>query len=160
MAFSGCLGQCASAHNRHAMERPREIRAARRALLLPFEGRADGPQGAGLVLAQHLAAWRASLLLMKKPAFVPDSEAFNSFIGDDLLIPELKGGSEASENDQADNVSNEAANVIGLHGSGHKISRFLQDWAVARVALSCHVALKMLCQELYEVERRCGWFGF
>ena len=37
--------------------------------------------------------------------------------------PELKGGSEASEGDQANNVSNEALYVIGLHGSGDKISR-------------------------------------
>ena len=57
-------------------------------------------------------------LMQKKPAFVPDSEAFNSFTGDGFLMPELKGGSEASEDDQADNVSNEALYVIGLHGSG------------------------------------------
>ena len=86
--------------------------------------------------------------------------AFNSFVGDGFLIPELKGGSEASEDDQADNVSNEALYVIGLHGSGDKISRYLQDWEVAKVALSCQKALDMLCQELYEVERRRGWFGF
>ena len=67
---------------------------------------------------------------------MPDSEAFNSFIGDGLLISELNGGSEASEDDQADNVSNEALYVIGLHGSGDKISRFLQDSEVAKVALS------------------------
>ena len=96
----------------------------------------------------------------KKPASVPDSETFNSFIGDGFLIPELKGGSVASEDDQADNVSNEALNVIGLRGSGDKVSRFVQDWEVAQVALSCHIALDMLCQELYEVERRRRWFGF
>ena len=94
-----------------------------------------------------------------KTAFVPDSEAFNSFIGDGFLVPELKGGSQASDDDQADNVSNEALCVIGLHGSGDKIFRLLQDWEVARVALSCHIALDMLCQELHEVERRRGWFG-
>ena len=27
-------------------------------------------------------------------------------------------------------------------------------------ALSCHIALDMLCQEMHEVERRRGWFGF
>ena len=75
-------------------------------------------------------------LIQKKPAFVLDSEAFNSFIGDGFLVPELKGGSEASDDDQVDNVmSNEALYVIGLHGSGDKISRFLQDWEVAKVAL-------------------------
>ena len=48
------------------------------------------------------------LLMQKKPVFVPDSEAFNSFIGDGFLVPELKGGSEASQDEHADNVSNEA----------------------------------------------------
>ena len=99
-------------------------------------------------------------LMQKKPAFVPDSEAFNSFIGDGFLVPELKGGGVASEDEQADNVSNEALYVIGLHGSSDKISRYLQDWEVAKVALSCHIALDMLYQESYEVERRRGWFGF
>ena len=56
-------------------------------------------------------------LIQKKPALVPDSEAFNSFIGDGFLVPALKGASEASDDVQADNVSNEA-----LHGSGDEIS--------------------------------------
>ena len=78
-----------------------------------------------------------------------------------LIVPELKGGGEASEDDHADNVINEALYVIGLHGSGDTISRFLQDWEVTKVARSlCHIALDLLCQELYEVERRRGWFGF
>ena len=98
--------------------------------------------------------------MQKKPAFLPDSEAFNSFIGDGFLIPEFKGESEASEEKQADNVSNEASYVTGFHGSGDKISRYLHDWEVAKVALSCQKALDMLCQELNEVERRRGWFGF
>ena len=110
VAFFGCKGQCASAHNRHAMECSREIRAVRRAFLLPFEERADGPQGAG------------SAGMQKKPAFVPDSEAFNSFIGAGFLVPELKRGSEASDGLQAGNVINEALHVVGLHGSGDKIS--------------------------------------
>ena len=100
------------------------------------------------------------ILMQKKPAFVPDSEAFNSFIGDGFRVPELKGECEASEDEQADNVSDEALYVIGLHGSGDKISRYLQDWEVAKVALSCHIALDMLFQESCEVERRRGWFGF
>ena len=45
-------------------------------------------------------------LIQKKPAFVPDSKAFNSFIGDGFCVPELKGGNEASDGDEADNVSN------------------------------------------------------
>ena len=71
------------------------------------------------------------------------------------------GGSSISSNESCeDSVGNDALHVIGLHGPGDKISLFLQDWEVAKVALSCHIALDMLCQELHEVERRRGWFGF
>ena len=63
-------------------------------------------------------SFQGAFSVQKEPAFVPDSETFNSFVGDGFLIPELKGGSEASDDDQADNVSNEALHVIGLHGSG------------------------------------------
>ena len=60
------------------------------------------------------------LLMQKKPAFVPDNEAFNSYIGDGFLVPELKDGSEASKHEQADsssenNVGNGALFLIGLH---------------------------------------------
>ena len=99
-------------------------------------------------------------LIEKKPTNVPNSEAFNSFIGDGFRVPEFKGESEFSDGYQAGNVNNEALHVIGLHGSGDKISLFLflQDWELAKVALGCHMALDILC--LYEVERRRGWFGF
>ena len=105
------------------------------------------------------------LLMQKKPTLVPDSEAFNSYIGEGFLIPELKDGSEASKDEQADsssenNVGNGALFVIGLHRSGDAIALFLQDWEVAKVTLSCHIALDMLCWELHDVERRRGWFGF
>ena len=36
------------------------------------------------------------------------------------------------------------------------ISLLLQDWELAKVALSCHMALDILCQEMYEVQRRRG----
>ena len=105
------------------------------------------------------------LLMQKKPSLVPDSEAFNSYIGDGFLLPEFKGECEASEDEQADsssenNVGSGALFVIGLHGSGDAIALFLQDWEVAKVALSCHIALDMPCQELHEVERRRGWLSF
>ena len=54
--------------------------------------------------------------------------------------------SSSSEN----NVGSGALFVIGLHGSGDAIANFLRDWEAAL----------MLCQELHEVERRHGWFGF
>ena len=71
-----------------------------------------------------------------------------------------KGSSVSSSSSDENNVGNGALFVIGLHGSGDTIALFLQEWEVAKVALSCHMALDMLCQELYEVERRRGWFGF
>ena len=55
---------------------------------------------------------------------VPNSEAFNSLIGDGFQIPELKDESEAS--------------------GGYR-------------AVVC-MALDILCQEMYEEERRRGWF--
>ena len=78
--------------------------------------------------------------MQKKPTFVPDSEAFNSYIGDGFLVPELKDGSGASKDEQADNssennVGNGALFVIGLHRSGDAIAHFLQDWEVAKVCL-------------------------
>ena len=48
------------------------------------------------------------------------------------------------------NVGNDALHVIGLYGLGDSISFFLKDWELAKVALSCHMALDMLCQEVCE----------
>ena len=93
------------------------------------------------------------LLMQKKPTVVPDSEAFNPHIGDGFLVPELKDESEASEDDQTDNVSNEALCVIGLHGYGDTVSRYLPGLGRGKGGPE-------LCQELHEVERRRGWFGF
>ena len=70
------------------------------------------------------------------------------------------GSSVSSSDSGEDNVGCDALHVIGLHGPGDKISLLLWHWEVAKVALSCHVALDMLCEELREVERRGGWFGF
>ena len=58
--------------------------------------------------------------------------------------------SESSSGSPEGNVSNEALHVIGLYGPGDKISLFLKDWELAKVALSCHMALDMLCQEMQE----------
>ena len=43
-----------------------------------------------------------------------------------------------------------AWHLIGLYGTGDKISLFLRDWGLTKVALSCHMALDMLCQEMQE----------
>ena len=54
---------------------------------------------------------------------------------------------------------NGALFVIGLHRSGNTIVLFLQDWEVAKVALSCHEAMDMFRQELHEVERDAAGSG-
>ena len=46
------------------------------------------------------------------------------------------------------NVGHDALHIIGLYGLGDKISFFLKDWELAKAALSCHMALDMLCQEM------------
>ena len=48
------------------------------------------------------------------------------------------------------NVESIALNVMEQDQSCEKISLFLEDWELARVALSCHNALDMLCQEMHE----------
>ena len=65
-------------------------------------------------------------------------------------------GEASSEDDSVSstsresNMCNDALHVVGLHGPGDKISLFLKDWELAKVALSCHMALDMLCQEMHE----------
>ena len=48
------------------------------------------------------------------------------------------------------NVESPALQVVGQNWSGGKVSLFLEGWELARVALSCHAALGMLCQEMHE----------
>ena len=58
--------------------------------------------------------------------------------------------SVSSSDSRENNVSSGALHVIWLYGPGDKVSLFLKDWELARVASSCHIALDMLCQELHE----------
>ena len=117
-----------------------------------FWERADGLQGADSAGTQHPAAWRASLPSIAEEAVLC---ARQRNIGDGFLVPELKGGSESSEDEQADNVSNESQYVIGSHELGDNISCYFQDCKVAVVALSFHIALDMLCQEFCKGNEPC-----
>ena len=58
--------------------------------------------------------------------------------------------SVSSSDSRGDNVCNEALHVTGLYGPGTKVSLFLKDWELAKVALSCLMALDLLCQEMHE----------
>ena len=44
-------------------------------------------------------------------------------------------------------MCSDTLHVIGWYGPGDK---FLKDWELVRVALSCHMALDILCQEMHE----------
>ena len=86
-------------------------------------------------------------LIQKKPAIVPNSEAFNSLFGDGFQVPGLKGDSEASKDEQANsssenNVGNGALFVIKLHGSGDVIAHFLRDWEVAKGSLELPYSIR------------------
>ena len=49
--------------------------------------------------------------------------------------------SVSSSVSRENSVCHEALHVIGLYGAGDKISLFLKDWELAKVTLSCHMAL-------------------
>ena len=62
----------------------------------------------------------------------------------------------ATLSDQCEhNVESCALRVVEQDQSGEKIALFLEHWELARVALSCHFAPDMLCQEMLEV----WWLG-
>ena len=46
------------------------------------------------------------------------------------------------------NVCNDALHV--MYGLGGKLSLSLQEWELAKVAVSCDMVLDMLCQEMHE----------
>ena len=84
-------------------------------------------------------------------------------LGDDLKMGCPKGpvwesegeawsedGDASSTASREGNVCNDALHVDGLHGPVTRSLFFLQDMELAQVALGCHMALDMLCQEMHE----------
>ena len=112
MAFSGCLGQCASTHNLCAVECSKETWGPYGELFYFLLEKEPTVLRELIRLGPSIRPHGEPLSLMQKQAFVPDSEAFKSFIGDGFPVPELKGECEASEDEQAEKVSNEALYVL------------------------------------------------
>ena len=83
-----------------------------------------------------LIAWKMSC--PKSPRLESEGEAWS----------EDEGASPTASREG--NVGHDALHVIRLHGHGGKISLFLEDWELAKVASSCHIALDMLCQEIHD----------
>ena len=96
------------------------------------EGGEDGCHAPDLVSEWNLGC-------PKSPMWESEGEAWS------------EDGSMSSSGFRGGNLSNEALHDIGLYGPGDKISLFLKDWELAKVALSCHMALDMLCKEIHEV---------
>ena len=53
------------------------------------------------------------------------------------------GGEEYEHNNEC-----RAIEVIGQDWSSEVVALFLEDWKLGRVALSCHMAVDLLCQEM------------
>ena len=68
----------------------------------------------------------------------------------------LSEDDNVSSTSRESNTCNDALHVVGFHVPGDKISLFLKDWELAQVALSCHMALDVLCQEMHEAWETCG----
>ena len=180
MALLGPVGWCVVAHSLRGVERAREVRAAWRALVLPDSEGATMPGGetfspfftadirTTLFSADVLkkCALRALQIIVeggrggedvchapglgdvwkmscpKSPMWESEGEAWYEDV------------SFSSSVSRENNVCNEALHVIGFYGPGDKISLFLQDWELAKVALSCHMALDILYQEMHEAWSR------
>ena len=48
------------------------------------------------------------------------------------------------------NVGGMAIEVIGQDRSSNVVALFLKDWELGRVALSCHMTMDYLCQEMVD----------
>ena len=96
----------------------------------------EGRDGDGFQVTELEEEWKMGC--SKSPMWESEGEAWS------------EDESVSSSGSHEGNVCNDALHVIGLHGSGDKISLFLQDWDLARVALSCHIAVELLCEEMNE----------
>ena len=66
-------------------------------------------------------------------------------------LEEERGEDASSVECYEHNVDNFAIEVVGQNWSSEVISLFLEDWEVGRVALSCHLSMDLLCQEMENV---------
>ena len=58
-------------------------------------------------------------------------------------------GEARSEDEGVSSSGSREGMSLGCMGLVARFSLFLKDWELARVALSCHMALDMLCQEMH-----------
>ena len=134
VAFSGPLGCCGNAYDSQQLEYPQEVRATWRALLLPHQERASHPEGDGGLLPQHSFGSRGIVCHVR---FAHD--------GRDVRMDEIGGGIWGAQ------CWWDTANEAGWSTSILKTGSLRG----ARVALSCHLALDLLWQEIQEAWLCC-----
>ena len=70
-------------------------------------------------------------------------------LDDDVESWTESGGASSSEQCEY-NMESSSLRVMVQDQSGEKVCLFLEDWELARVALSCHIVVDMLCKEMHE----------
>ena len=68
---------------------------------------------------------------------------------------EARSEDESARVSRENNVCNGALHVIGLYGPGDKGLSLLGGSGACEVALSCHIAMDLLCQEMHEAWMLC-----
>ena len=128
VALSGSVGCCGIAHDCQHLECPEEVRAVRRALLLPFFFKEPVVIKASLSncgIQETCGGMPAQIVLIGATTTVTGQEA-------SVHLP-------LRYTDTTWKVS-----LLKQNWSGEMVALFLEDWQLAPVALSCHPALE--CQ--------------
>ena len=95
----------------------------------------------------------ANVLLPKIQKTPPevDFESSKSPTKSDNDVESWTESEGASSSEQCEyNMESSSLRVMVQDQSGEKVCLFLEDWELARVALSGHITLDMLCQEMHE----------
>ena len=96
--------------------------------------RAGHPQGDGGLWAQH--SWE---------------EKESCTLCDLRMMGVMSSGTFSDEKYEEHNLENFFLEVVEQGGSCGLVYFFFDDWELARVALSCHLASDLLCQGMQEV---------
>ena len=140
------MEQCALARSVHLLECSREVWAAWESLLLPYQEGGGLDRVAVALIGLHLLAaeGEARSRGSQSPRVTRHVEARLSYVpGMDQVL-----GKRVVVRSRSNNNECWAIEVIGQDWSSEVVALFLEDWELGRVALSCHMAMDLLCQEM------------
>ena len=69
---------------------------------------------------------------------------------DSHMMEVMSSGTSSEEENEEHNVGNVSLEVVEQDWSGLLINLFLEDCELARIAVSCHLAWDLLCQEMHD----------